>query len=310
MRRLILCLLLLTATTSFAEPTPQSTGYVQTPQIRLFYLIYGHPGKATPVIAVNGGPGLSHVYMVQNSVWPTLARNREVVLYDQRGTGRSTRVAPRAPQTMDAQVADLEALRAKLGFAKFDLVGDSFGGLIAMAYAAKYPQHVAHLVLSDSAPPAWKLMVHLLPDVFPDVEAEDAAAMKKLGNTDAAAQRSLIDHFRMIFYSPEKRDTYLANCHNLGYTPSVADAMSKSTASIDLTSALPHFHFPTLVITGRYDMNVAPLTAWRIAHMIPGAKFVVFEKSSHLPSYEQPHKYVATLNTFFAENRNHTATAP
>ena len=227
-------MLLIATTSAFADPKPQATGYVQTPQVRLFYLIYGHPGKATPVIAVNGGPGLSHVYMVQNNVWPTIARNREVVLYDQRGTGRSNRIAPHAPQTMNAQVADLEALRARLGFPKFDLVGDSFGGLIAMAYAAKYPQHVSHLVLSDSAPPAWKLMVHLLPQVFPDVEAQDAAAMKKLGNSDAAAQRALIDHFRMIFYSPEKRDAYLANCHNLGYTPSVADAMSKATASINL----------------------------------------------------------------------------
>lgn len=299
MRRLLLPLLLLSVTAALAQPAPQSTGYVQTPQVRLFYLIYGHPGQATPVIAVNGGPGLSHVYMVQNNVWPSIARNREVVLYDQRGTGHSTRLAPNAPQTMPAQVADLEALRAKLGFPKFDLVGDSFGGLIAMAYAAKYPQHVSHLVLSDSAPPAWNLMVHLLPQVFPDVEAQDAHTIKKLGHSNAAAQQSLIDHFRMIFYSPAKRDAYLANCHNLGYTPSVANAMSQSTASINLTAALPHFHFPTLVITGRYDMNVAPLTAWRIAHMIPHAQFTVFEESSHLPSYEQPHRYITTLDTFF-----------
>jgi proline iminopeptidase len=302
MRTLLLPLLLL-ATTAFAQPAPQSQGYVHTPQVDLFYLVYGHPGAATPVIAVNGGPGLSHIYMVQNDVWPRIAEQREVVLYDQRGTGRSTHLAPDAPQTMDAQVADLDALRAHLGFQKFDLVGDSFGGLIAMAYAAAHPEHVARLVLSDSAPPAWKQMVHLLPQVFPDIEAQDAADAKRLGDTDAGAQQGLINHFRMIFYSPAKRDAYLAQAlapgHDLGFTPKVGDAMSRSTAAIDLTAALPKFRFPTLVITGRYDMNVAPLTAWNMYKAIPGAKFVVFEESSHLPAYEEPAKYIQTLNHFF-----------
>jgi proline iminopeptidase len=52
------------------------------------------------------------------------------------------------------------------------------------------------------------------------------------------------------------------------------------------------------VITGRYDMNVAPLTAWRLAHAIPGAKIVFFEQSGHLPSYEEPEKYVEVLEAF------------
>jgi proline iminopeptidase len=49
---------------------------------------------------------------------------------------------------------------------------------------------------------------------------------------------------------------------------------------------------------GRYDMNVAPLTAWRLAHAIPGAKVVFFEHSGHLPSYEEPEKYVTVLEDF------------
>jgi proline iminopeptidase len=53
-----------------------------------------------------------------------------------------------------------------------------------------------------------------------------------------------------------------------------------------------------LVITGRYDMNVAPLTAWRMAHAIPGAQLAFFEKSGHLPAYEEPDKYLQTLESF------------
>ena len=283
-----------------AQTPTHATGVVHTPQVDLGYETFGTRGTALPVIAVNGGPGLSHAYMLQNDVWQRIARHRLVVLYDQRGTGASKHLQPGAPQTMDAQVADLEAIRASLGLQKFALVGDSYGGLLAMAYAAAHPEHVAMLVLSDSAAPAWKSMVHLLPQVFPDIEEQDAAQEKKLGSTtDAAAQAGLLNHFRMIFYSPEKRDAYMAHMGDIGYVPAVGAAVSKATANLDLTPKLAGFHFPTLVITGRYDMNVAPLTAWRMAHAIPGAKIVFFEKSGHLPSYEEPDKYVSVLEEFF-----------
>ena len=53
-----------------------------------------------------------------------------------------------------------------------------------------------------------------------------------------------------------------------------------------------------LVITGRWDMNVAPVNAWMMAHAIPGAKIVFFEESGHLPAYEEPEKYRRVLEEF------------
>jgi proline iminopeptidase len=286
-----------------AQAVPHARGIVHTPQVDLGYETFGTQGSALPVIAVNGGPGLSHAYMVINDMWLKVARGRLVVFYDQRGTGASRHLQPGASQNMNAQVADLEAIRAKLGLERFALVGDSYGGLLAMAYAASHPEHVSKLVLSDSAAPSWKSIVHLLPQTFPDIEEQDAAEEKKLGgNTDAAARASLRNHFRMIFYSPAKRDAYMAHMGDLGYEPAVAEAVSKATENLDLTPKLPDFHFPTLVITGRYDMNVAPLTAWRMAHMIPGAKIVFFEQSGHLPSYEEPEKYQSVLESFLNEH--------
>jgi len=200
---------------------------------------------------------------------------------------------------MDAQVADLEAVRAHLGLERVALLGDSYGGLLVTAYAAAHPQHVAKMILSDSAAPTWKDMVHLLPQTFPDVEQQADAEEKSLeANPDAAARAGLRNHFRMIFYSPEKRDAYMARMGDLGYEPAVAGAVSKATENIDLTQSLPGFHFPVLVITGRYDMNVAPLTAWRMAHAIPGAKIVFFEQSGHLPAFEEPEKYRSVLESF------------
>jgi len=285
-----------------AQPVPHGSGVVHTPAVDIGYETFGARGTALPVIAVNGGPGLTHAYMLMNDMWQQVAAQRLVVFYDQRGTGASRHVQPGASQDMTAQVADLEAVRAQLGLEKAAFVGDSYGGMLVMAYAAAHPEHVAKMVLSDSAPPAWKDLVHLLPQTFPDVEEQSAEEGKKLGDgSDAAGRAELRNHFRMIFYSPEKRDAYMAAMGDLGYEPAVGEAVSKATENIDLTAALAGFHFPVLVITGRYDMNVAPLTAWRMAHAIPGAKLVFFEKSSHLPSYEEPEKYRSVLEGFLNE---------
>jgi len=303
MKSLLAATLLLTTAAIAQHPMPiiAPTGHVQTPEVDLAYWVYGaSKPTATPIFAVNGGPGLSHSYMVQNDVWLRLAAHRQVMLYDQRGDGASKLLNPAVPQTMDAQVADLDAIREHLHFAKIDLCGDSFGGLLVIAYAAAHPEHVHKLIISDGLA-SWKDIVHLFPQVFPDkLEANEAAAKASTATPEAQAQQGLRDHFDMIFYSRAKLATYIANAKDLGFSPATAQAVSKATAAIDLTSALPGFTFPTLVITGRYDMNVAPLTAWRMAKAIPGAKFLVFEESGHLPSYEEPDKYVQSVDAFLA----------
>jgi proline iminopeptidase len=274
-------------------------GSVHTTEVDLGYEAFGTPGAEIPIIAVNGGPGLSHAYMMQNDLWQRVAAHRLVILYDQRGTGASKHLQPNAPQTMEAQIADLDAIRRTLALERVVVLGDSYGGMIAIAYAAAHPEHVARLILSDSAAPSWKSMVHLLPQVFPDREEEGEKEAKKLAaDPEAVARAGLVNHMRQMFYSTEMRDAYLTRMGDLGFEPAVGSAVQRATENLDLTAMLPGFHFPTLVITGRYDMNVAPLTAWRMAHAIPGAQLVFFEKSGHLPAYEEPDKYLQTLESF------------
>ena len=300
MHRLLAMPLLLTGL-ALAQQTPMNTGMIRTPEADLAYESYGAAGASTPVIVANGGPGLSHVYMLQNDVWTRLSHHRQIVFFDQRGTGKSKNVKPDASWGMDAQVSDLEAVRAKFGFQKFDLVGDSYGGLLAMAYAAAHPEHIEKLILSDSAAPAWKDIVRVLPDVYPDVLEQIAAREKSSGGGTAAADQRIRDHFLMLFYSEANRDAYLSGVKDLESVPQVSAAVQKATKTLDLTPELPKFKFPTMVITGRFDMNVTPVTAWNIYKAIPGAKFVVFEKSGHLPSYEEPDKYVQVVEEFVGE---------
>jgi proline iminopeptidase len=298
MMKLWFALAILLPSLSSAE-VAHRVGSVHTAEVDLGYETFGAPGVEIPIIAVNGGPGLSHAYMMQNDLWQRVAAHRLVILYDQRGTGASKHVHPNAPQSMEAQVADLEAIRHALALDRVAVLGDSYGGMIAMAYAAAHSEHVARLILSDSAAPSWKGMVHLLPQVFPDQEETgDAEAKRLAADPEAAAQAALVNHMRMMFYSTDLRDAYLAHMGDLGFVAAVGGAVSQATENLDLTAKLAGFHFPTLVINGRYDMNVAPLTAWRMAHAIPGAQLVFFEKSGHLPAYEEPEKYYKVLEDF------------
>ena len=295
-------LLTLALTLPIAAQTPMPiiapTGRVHTADVDIAYWVYGAPQSTTPIFAVNGGPGLSHLYMVQNDLWQRVSQHRQVIFYDQRGTGASPLTNPSAPQTIDAQVADLDAVRDHLHLDKIDLCGDSYGGLLVIAYAAAHPDHVHQLIISDGLV-SYESIVHLFPQVFPDkLEAYAAAAKLSTASPEAQAQQGLRDHFSMIFYSPEKMARYMANARDLGFSPATAEAIAKANPTVDYTAALAKFNFPTLVLNGRYDMNVAPLTAWRIYKAIPNARIVFFEQSGHLPSYEEPEKYLQVLNDF------------
>jgi proline iminopeptidase len=303
MRKLLAVLAILMPAVLSAQVAHRS-GSVHTPEVDLGYETLGEPGAQIPIFAVNGGPGLSHAYMMQNDLWQRVAAHRLVLLYDQRGTGASKHLQPNAPQTMEVQVADLDAVREALKLDHVAVLGDSYGGMIAMAYAAAHPEHVARLILSDSAAPSWKGLVHLLPQVFPDREEQGEREAKRLAaDPEAVARAGLVNHMRQMFYSTDLRDAYLAHMGDLGFEPAVGRAVQQATENLDLTPKLAGFHFPTLVMTGRYDMNVAPLTAWRMAHAIPGAQIVFFEKSGHLPAYEEPEKYLKVLEAFLATDK-------
>lgn len=295
-------LIVFLATTSTAQ-TPR-TATLPTPDVTLTTYTYGTPKpQAAPIIAVNGGPGLSHIYLVQNDLWTArIPAHRQVILYDQRGTGASPLANPNAPQTMAAQVADLEAVRASLHADKIHLLGDSYGGLLVSAYAAAHPEHVLTLTLSDSAAPGFAALHPRLDEAFPDVVAQTKSQIAHLSGPDKDRQAAILDinaHMRMIFYSPELAERYLRQAPvGIGIAPAAGEAVSKAIEKLDLTAQMAKFRFPVLILQGRYDLNVTPDVSYAVAHNIPGAQLVLFEHSGHLPYYEEPEKYATTLETF------------
>jgi proline iminopeptidase len=102
----------------------------------------------------------------------------------------------------------------------------------------------------------------------------------------------------MLFYSSEKREAFLAGAASYAYNKEVNELLNADLAKFDLKPELPKFRMPTLVANGRYDINVTPSVGWKIHKAIPGSKFVVFEKSGHLPWYEEPETFQKVIEDF------------
>ncbi len=270
------------------------------PAGKIYYEVTGS-GSGTPLIIVNGGPGFDHRYEHITTAWDQIGKNRKVIFYDQRGNGRSFALKPGQPNTLADQIDDFEALRAHLGFDRVELLGHSWGGYLSMAYAARHPEHVAHLILVDSAAPKWSDIIFLFNQVFPETtERQSALAFANELGDKAAAAANIREYLSMLFCSSDKRDAFLAAMPPGAFNKEVNQTLNRDLARFDLNPEIRKFRFPTLVVTGRFDMNVAPLVAYRIHQAIPGSRFVVFERSGHIPFYEEPDGFVRALEDFLA----------
>src|SRR5207237_10346988 len=111
------------------------------------------------------------------------------------------------------------------------------------------------------------------------------------------------DAMHVLIDPPDKRHAFVAPISPGVYTKEVHQAVEHALEHFDPNPEIRKFKFPTLVITGRYDINVAPSVAWKIHKAIAGSQFVVFEKSGHLLFYEEPEPFVRTVDAFLSAGR-------
>lgn len=277
---------------------PEDGQTIDIPGGKLYYHILGS-GAGIPLIVLNGGPGFDHTYLHASTAWDTLAKSRRIIFYDQRGDGRSGPLSAGQSCTLADQIADLEALRTHLKLDKWDVLGHSWGGFLSMAYSARHPERVAHLMIVDSAAPKFGDTLFLFSDIFPEtVERRAAYTFADEMGDKAASDAAIREYLTMLFYSTERRDAFVAQMQPNAYSKAVFTTLMRDIGRFDLNPELPKFKSPTLVVTGRYDINVAPLVAWKIHKAISGSKFVVFERSGHIPFYEEPDAFVAAVSDF------------
>jgi proline iminopeptidase len=279
-------------------PEPGSQTFEPAPGVTIYYEVRGQ-GTGTPLIIANGGPGFDHAYLHCSDAWDRLAANRRVVFYDQRGDGRSGDLKEGESLTLLDEIADLDALRQKIGAEKFDLLGHSWGGYLAMSYAARHPERIERLIINDSAAPKIQDTAFLFNKIFPETTSrQDAMAFAEaLGDPEAVAA-SLREYMTMIYFQPEVRDREVARSAAFVYKQKVNRMLWTEAQNYDLNPELAKYRFPTLVITGRYDFNVAPSVAYGIHRAVPNSEFAVFEKSGHLPFCEEPDAFVTRVDAF------------
>lgn len=288
---------------SSSQEVPVRQGLVSLEAGRLFYETVG---TGDPIIVVHGGPGLDHGYLRPGL--DVLATSHMLVYYDQRGTGRSDFPLDSASINLAAFVSDIDDLRQVLGYDRVTVLGHSFGGLIALAYARAHPDHVRALILMDSAEPGDRWRTEASRRAKARRSPKDAAELSRLLASPAYAAHDPATlseiyrvSYRSTFLDPSRIDEL-----NLKMAPrtardgqEVARLLGGDMAHLDWWSELPSLPVPTLVIQGKADpMPLAMARA--LVQAIPQAKLAVLD-SGHFPEIEDPTGLVAAVSNFLAQ---------
>jgi proline-specific peptidase len=258
------------------------------------------PADATEtLISIHGGPGLSLEAM---STFESLAGpGRRVVSYDQRGAGRST-----SPDDLDysleVQVADLEAIQRALGAESVQLIGQSWGGAIAAAYAATHPQRVSALVLVGAVP------LDRAEYLAGQRRFQDrVAVLQRVGDIDdvipSINQGSCLDAFTAVLPAyladPKMRSpTTLTSC-TADTSRATYEAFVADDAVEELAKHLGAFESPVLLIAGEHDV-FGPDWPARNRQLLANASIetVVIADAGHLVTAEQPKETISAIRAF------------
>ena len=284
--------------------------------LETWYRVVGDltPGTGqTPVVILHGGPGASHDYT--EPIADLSRSGRACVLYDQVGCGRSMH-RPDAPAefwTVQLYKDELAELTRQLGIAgRFFLVGQSWGGMLAMEVALDHPAGLTAMVVADS-PSSMELWVQeanrLREDLPPDVQAT-LLRHEQAGTTDDPEYEAATEAFyaRHVCRIP-RPDCVERSFAAIKADPTVYHTMNGpsefhcigSLRSWDITPRLHEITTPTLLISGRHD-EATPLIVGTIHDRIPGSRWEIFEESSHMPHIEEPEAFLTTVEAFLAEH--------
>lgn len=284
-------------------PPPRASGFTATTKVPLYWAAYG-PTGAPRLLVLHGGPGAHHDYLLPQML--ELATDHELLFYDQRGGGRS-KTDDRAPITWRTHVEDLGRVVDELRLERLDLVGYSWGGLLAMLYAiesaaGRTRHRISRLVLIDPAP-----VTRALRDEFEREflrRQQDASVARRraelassdLRERDPDAYRQRAFELSVAGYFADPSATHdLTPFRVIGR---VQQSVWESLGDYNLLSPglLDSVNVQTLIVHGRQDP--IPLASSEAAAKAMRATLVVIEDSGHVPYVEQPAALFSAIREF------------
>ncbi len=272
--------------------------------VELFFDVYGSSLAARgnelvdkPVIvALHGGPGIDHSQFVP---WLTpIADQAQLILVDHRGNGRSSR-PPVETRTLANMADDLEALRKALGLGRIVVFGMSFGGMLALSYAATYPDSIAGLI-----PCATTASNHALERALAGMhdlsspDQREALARLRHGTVQSAEDLDRVFGALARFYEHDPQRTPPGGFKPIADIDMLNWFFARERQTYDVRPRLSGIVAPTLVLTGRHDKIAPPFASDEILKGIPHAKQEMFEESGHRLMREENAKFLRTVRDF------------
>jgi len=272
-------------------------------------LAYFEKGSGRVLVLLAGGYGLSHVYM--SPVADGMATAYRCILPDQRGTGLSkVRDYSASMLNVEKLIDDLDALRKHLRLRKIRLLGHSWGGMLAMSYAAAHPERVESIVLVDSGgmnmdfQPLYSSGTAARLRAVLSADEQDRLRILMAGDVPmTGTAKAEISHLRMAAFLFDR--SHAAELEkSFDRDPVNEEAANAVFADLrrrkwDVRAELKKLHAPVLIIHGREDP--LPLSvAQEIQRTIPRARLEVIGDCGHYPWLDQPAQFFALVKGFGA----------
>lgn len=259
------------------------------------------------VLLVHGGPGCPSRYL-RDSHDALADRGLRLVTWDQLGCGESDHPADTSLWRLDRFVTELETVRASLGLDEFDLLGQSWGGVLGLEYLLHHPDRVRTFVAADTAFDLGGMQrgFDRKKQALGDQTVTMMARHEAEGTTDhpeyqAAVTLLMYRHVCRLHPWPESLSWCMQNLAEEVFARMFGPYFFQCTGTLrnwDRMDALETVETPVLLVHGEHDYIVPELAA-RARDRLPDATLAFFPGCSHMPFFEAPKQYLDALCAFW-----------